>query len=127
MRKILICEADEAIRNMYKSSFEMYDYKVETVKSGVEFLNKAPNGIFDVILMSILLPDANGIDLLKNLKTLDARNVPVYILSSLDDTDTAMKLEGLNIKGYYVKAKTDPQRIVSDIDAYLDEKEKKMQ
>ena len=47
----------------------------------------------DAILLDILLPDRNGFDVLKDLKSSgDTKDIPVIVVSGLDDSNTAFEL-----------------------------------
>jgi DNA-binding response OmpR family regulator len=47
----------------------------------------------DAILLDILLPDRNGFDVLKDLKSsADTKDIPVIVVSGLDDSHTAFEL-----------------------------------
>ncbi|MDR3131128.1 MAG: diguanylate cyclase [Treponema sp.] len=65
------------------------DYTIYTAKSGGEGLRRAAAERPDLILLDIVIPDMNGFDVLKTLKSCpNLKDIPVIIITSLDnDTD----------------------------------------
>ena len=66
---MLIVDDEAAIRESLQTLLEMDGYETETAASGKEGLIRAGEKPFDLILLDVALPDANGIDLLAELRT----------------------------------------------------------
>jgi len=92
--KILIVEDDIDILEILNSFLKKQGYKVSQAKNYFEAEDKLITFSYDVILLDISLPDGNGLQLLKFLKSknIDAGVLIVSAKNSLDD-----KLEGLNL------------------------------
>ena len=89
MTYILLIEDDKAISDITRFYLESQKiYQVTCAKSGAEALNYA-RGMFDLIIMDILLPDTNGIDLCHTLRTW--HKCPIIFCSALDDSDTMIR------------------------------------
>lgn len=86
MLKVLLVEDDPMIISIVTYYLEQEgEYSVTAAKTAGEALAQAKHR-FDVILMDILLPDANGIDLCSHMRRwLDC---PIIFISCLDDSDT---------------------------------------
>lgn len=95
MIRILLVEDDPVICDTTRYFLESQkNFEVVCARTGGEALGYARDG-FDVILMDILLPDTNGVDLCQRLRTW--HNCPIIFTSCLDDTATivhALELGG---------------------------------
>lgn len=86
MVRVLLVEDDAFVRDVLLYYLEKeQSYEVTCVTTAGEALGKARES-FDVILLDILLPDANGIDLCSHLR--EWHDCPVIFVSCLDDTET---------------------------------------
>ncbi len=89
MTHILLIEDDKAIADITRYYLEAQkSYRVTWAKNGAEAITYA-RGMFDLIIMDILLPDANGIDLCKTLR--QWHRCPIIFCSALDDSDTMIR------------------------------------
>lgn len=86
MLKVLLVEDDPMIISIVTYYLEQEgEYSVTAAKTAGEALAQAKHR-FDVILMDILLPDANGIDLCSHMRRW--HDCPIIFISCLDDSDT---------------------------------------
>src|SRR4030043_1140027 len=73
-------------------------YEVEISSSGEEALEKFPSQSFDVILLDLLMPGMDGIEVLRRIKRIDPL-VPVIIITaygSVESAISAMKIGALD-------------------------------
>lgn len=84
MRKcIQIVEDDEGIRSCVQFILEDADYIVEAFENAKSFVNRLDNRHVDLIILDVMLPDGNGIDLCKQLKQDQTSvDIPVIIMSA---------------------------------------------
>lgn len=89
MVRILLVEDDELIREMTRSFLSAQkEFEVVCAASGQQALELAKQS-FDVILLDILLPDINGMQLCSELR--NRHHCPIIFTSCLDDTDTIVR------------------------------------
>ena len=89
MTYILLIEDDKAVSDITRFFLESQkSYQVTCARNGAEAMSYA-RGMFDLILMDIMLPDTNGIDLCKSLRKW--HHCPIIFCSALDDSDTMIK------------------------------------
>ena len=95
MIRVLLVEDDAMIREMTRIFLESQKrFEVVCAASGEEALAHAKDP-FDVILLDILLPDTNGMQLCQTLRS--GHHCPIIFTSCLDDVDTivhALELGG---------------------------------
>lgn len=92
--KILIIEDEAELREVLTRSLSAERYVVETAATYREARSKAMIYHYDCLLLDIMLPDGNGLDLLRAL-TEAGRRTNVIILSAKDSIDD--KVAGLNL------------------------------
>lgn len=103
-KKILIIEDEKALVKSLELALKD-NYKVLTAASGKEGLQKAKKEKPDLILLDILLPDKNGTEVLKAIKTdEDIEDIPVIVLTNLGDRITISKIFEAGGKEYIVKS-----------------------
>jgi len=109
-------DADVITRYVTKAEEPMI---IEKVDSGVECLEKIEQKHFDLILLDYNLPDMNGLQIIKELKKKKIE-IPIIILTGVDDRTTAVEVMKLGISDYLVKSlelyKELPQKIIEILD-----------
>jgi DNA-binding response OmpR family regulator len=110
--KILIIEDDALLSKMYLSIFTAHQYEVEVAVDGEEGLDKAREHKPTLILLDVMMPKLNGIEVLQKLKAdPELKAVPVVILTNLAgdyDVQTALQLGAVR---YIIKSETKPKEV----------------
>jgi len=68
MKKICIVEDNTSIRKLYSAVFKKAGFEIADFSDGSSAINWLQHNKPDVIIIDILLPDTNGIDLLATIK-----------------------------------------------------------
>lgn len=90
--KILIVEDDAKISRFVSLELMHEGYTVEIAADGREGLERAQAGDFDLVLLDIMLPSLNGLEVLRRLRA--TKQMPVIMLSARDETvDKVMGLD----------------------------------
>jgi len=105
---------------MYADVLKEAGYEVLEEAEGKHGLENAMNGDWDLLLLDIMLPKLDGIELLKRLQ-LDPRtkSKPVLVLTNLDDNRIRDTCLGLGVKEFLVKANVIPSEIVLTVKKYV--------
>ncbi|MBN2797094.1 MAG: response regulator transcription factor [Clostridia bacterium] len=95
MKKILIIEDDDHIVELLKFNVENNGYEVSVAMDGHDGLNKAINELPDLILLDLMLPGIDGIDICNKLKNKDrTKDIPIIMLTAKGhETDKILGLE----------------------------------
>ena len=103
-KKILIVEDDPVIREYLEQILNDLDYRVDSCSSGAEAMSKIPETCPNLILMDILLPDADGLTLCQKIKKDDeTAHIPVIMISCLSDSDTLRNASSYGASDFIVK------------------------
>ncbi|PIP21591.1 MAG: two-component system response regulator [Candidatus Nealsonbacteria bacterium CG23_combo_of_CG06-09_8_20_14_all_40_13] len=114
--KVLIIDDEETILKMYGTKLSMAKIEVLTSEDGQKGIEMAAKEKPDVILLDIIMPNINGLDVLKMLKIRDeTKNIPVYLLTNLPQEASGEKAKELGAAGYMVKAEFEPQKLLEKI------------
>ena len=77
---ILVVEDDKAVRNLITTTLETQDYQFHTASTGGESILEAISHKPDIIILDLGLPDMDGIDIIKKVRTWS--NVPIIVVSA---------------------------------------------
>uniref|UniRef100_A0A832DJK2 Response regulator transcription factor n=1 Tax=Ignavibacterium album TaxID=591197 RepID=A0A832DJK2_9BACT len=93
MTKVLLVEDDPAIRLAIAESLVNENYTVDEVSSATEAFKKVTNENYDLILLDLILPDMDGMELCKKLRDEDIRVPIIMVTSRKDEIDKIIGLE----------------------------------
>ena len=102
---VLIIEDEPAILLSVRTTLERAGYLVESAADGVEGLEKVRSSKPHLVILDILLPKLNGLDLLSTMKGDDVlRTIPVMIFSNVDRPEDVERAKSLGAVDYVLKA-----------------------
>jgi len=93
MLNILVVEDDERVSSVIKRGIEELGYHVDLAYDGLTGRKLALNQDYDVVVMDVILPKINGLDLCKEVKSVK-QDMPIIMLTALGTTDD--KVEGFD-------------------------------
>lgn len=118
--KILLVEDDLFVRDLYLRTLEKNDYAVDVAVDGEEGREKAIGQQYDLILLDIMLPKMNGLDLLRVIRSNENRkNTPVFLLTNLGQEAIIKEAFKMGIAGYFLKARLLPQEVTEYVNKFL--------
>ena len=86
--RILIVDDDPGIRAIVRINLEKEGYQVATAENGIEGLEQARAQRPDLILLDMMMPGMDGLEVLERLKTDDTmRSIPVVMLTAVELPD----------------------------------------
>ena len=115
-KKILIIEDENFIAELYSHQLDKAGFNVKIAndgKTGLDFLDRES---FDILLLDILLPDINGLEILRELKINNPHSTMIVLLLTNLGQDTVIKESfELGAQGYLIKASLTPYQIVDEV------------
>ena len=90
MARILIIEDEKSIQRMVEYDLIQLGYEVESATDGFEGYKKASTKPYDVILLDLMLPNMNGMDICKKLRD-EGNNAYIIMLTAIDDEYNVIK------------------------------------
>ncbi|KKT96821.1 MAG: Response regulator receiver protein [Parcubacteria group bacterium GW2011_GWA2_45_15] len=119
---VLIVDDDKFLLDMYRKKFESKGVTVDVAVGSAEALAKLRGGAKpDVLILDIIMPDIDGIELLETIrKEKLVPNSVVIMLTNESNWDRIEKAKSLGIKSYIVKATTIPSEVVEEALAIAD-------
>lgn len=104
MKHILVIEDDPDIRELLNYNLSREGFEVTTCSDGQEGLEKALNRKLDLIVLDLMLPHLNGIELCKKIREVpEKRSIPIIMLTAKgEETDIVFGL-GVGADDYMIK------------------------
>lgn len=101
---ILVVEDEEPLRMVLRDVLTVEGYGILEAKNGIEGLELALKEHPDLVLLDILMPKMDGLEMLKNLRADEwGRRVPVIVLTNLSDNEDIAKAVEEDVFEYFVK------------------------
>jgi CheY-like chemotaxis protein len=118
---ILLVEDDFFVRDVYKIAMEGKGYRVVTAENGEEARQVFDREQPDVVLLDIMLPGLNGIEVLKYIrqKVDKTGKVPVIMMTNLDTPESMDEAMNLGATEYWIKSIKDPNTVANEINHYV--------
>ena len=115
-KKILLVEDEDFIRELYVRQLTKAGFLVKSAVDGQSGLNVLKSETFDLLLLDIMLPGMNGLQLLREFKTQNPSSPMITILLTNLGQEAVIK-EGfeLGAQAYLIKASYTPDQVVSEV------------
>lgn len=92
--RILIVEDEKKVATFLQKGFQAESYTVDIAPDGIRGAAMALSGIYDVVILDVMLPGKTGIDILKEIRA-SGSATPVLMLSARSELEH--RVEGLNL------------------------------
>lgn len=118
--KILLVDDDVTLHDMYAERLRAEGYNIVSAYDGEEALEKVSKEQPDVILLDIMMPKINGIDVMKKLREDETTaNIPIILLTAL--VQEINKIKGMmhETDQYLIKSEIMPSAVISAIEKAL--------
>lgn len=120
--KILLAEDDIQLIDMYEKKFELEGFEVVVAEDGektLKVINEEKNKL-DVILLDIMMPNLNGIEVLKRVReNPETKDIMIIILTNLDNESTIEEVYRYGVTEFMVKAELTPMQVVDKVKELL--------
>ncbi len=113
---ILVVEDEEPLQLVLKDVLAVEGYLVLAAKNGIEGLEVALREHPDLILLDILMPKMDGLEMLKKLREDEwGHKVPVIVLTNLSDNEDIAKAVEEDVFEYLVKTDIKINEVITRI------------
>jgi DNA-binding response OmpR family regulator len=120
-KKILLIEDEDQIRAIYTEELESAGFVVDGFSTGQQGLDAFHKNTYDLVVLDILLPDLNGLHILKEMKGDSIKkHVPVLLLTNLDQDIIVKQGLELGAEAYLEKVANTPDTVVDKIKSILE-------
>lgn len=121
--KILLIDDDKFLLDMYSMKFKKSGLEIDTSSNSLSALEKIRSNVYNIILMDIIMPGMDGLELLKKIR--EEKLLPdstiIMLTNQADDFD---KAKTLGVDGYIIKATTIPSEVVDQVLSVYKNKQK---
>lgn len=125
-KRILIVEDNPLERELYGEVLKSVNLNVDEAADGEEALNKLLWNQYDLVLLDVNLPKITGLDVLREIRnSLETKNLPVVLISNLDESVFLEEGRRLGINDYLIKADQTPDKVISKVKGLLGAKKGK--
>lgn len=101
---LLVVDDDAANRDVLARRLMRQGYDVSTAENGRLALEMIRESAFDLVLLDIMMPEMDGFEVLKRLKSDDSlHQIPVIMISAMSETDSAVRCIELGAEDYLPK------------------------
>jgi two-component system alkaline phosphatase synthesis response regulator PhoP len=117
-KKILIIEDDKILLELLEKKLKDVGFEVVLAIDGEEGLEKIRSEKPDLVLLDILMPKKNGVEVLEEMNKTEDINltkVPVIIISNSGQPVEIDKVLELGVKDYLVKAEFNPREVIEKV------------
>lgn len=115
--RLLVVDDEESIVTLLKYNLEQSGYTVDTAYDGVEALRKAQEVKYDLIVLDLMIPEIDGLEVCRKIRT-EKIQVPILMLTAKDEEfDKVLGLE-LGADDYMTKPFS-PRELVARVKAIM--------
>jgi len=117
---IALIEDEDLIRDLYKRQLEKAGLSVVAFDSGQSALEWFKKHTADLVLLDVMLPDINGIEILRQLKADErTKKMRVLLLTNLGQETILKEAECLGAEGHFIKVSYTPSQVVELVQSKL--------
>ncbi len=116
IKTILVVEDDFEQANIIRNYLESADYAVLLSRDGVSGLEQALKNSLDLVVLDVMLPGINGIDICREIKK--QKDVPVIMVTALGSEEATLEGFGVGADDYIAKPYR-PRELVARIGSLI--------
>lgn len=120
MAKILIIEDDPYVRKLYERIFSFQKHKVMIAADGPEGIDIAKKEKPSLILLDIMMPKMNGLEVLAKLKEdPETKSITVLMLSNFGEEKIVKEAISKGAEGVLVKSDFPPDKLIAEVEKHI--------
>ena len=125
-KKLLVVEDEQFLRDLYIQILQEEGYEVDSAEDGEEGLSKLSKNQYDLVLLDVILPKMDGLQILERLSKMGKTSFDnTVLLTNLGQDLVVAKALDYGVRGYMVKSDYTPEELVKEVKGYLENGELK--
>ena len=117
-------EDEDFIRDLFKRQLDLSGFSTDAFGTGQDGLAAITKNAYDWVLLDIMLPDINGLQILQSIRQNPVtKNIVVVLLTNLGQDAVIKQGFELGADGYLVKAAYTPDQIVQEVKNIIQKKQ----
>ncbi|WP_313260541.1 response regulator transcription factor [Sphingobacterium sp.] len=100
--EILLVEDESSVISLIQRGLKYEDFQISVATDGISGLKLANSKKFDLIILDVMLPQMNGLDVCRQIRSFD-KDVPILILTALDQTEDVVEAFNRDADDYMTK------------------------
>lgn len=122
-KRVIIIDDDLYIRELYVEVLKNEGYMVDSAVNGEDAYNKLKNGGYDLILLDIMMPKMDGLQVMDALRKTPppVKNGPILLLTNLDHEPLVKDALSKGASAFIIKADITPEVLMEQVKKYLGE------
>jgi DNA-binding NtrC family response regulator len=115
--RILVVDDEADIRESLQILLEGEGYAVSTAENAAEGLRRFESGVFDLVLLDLMMPDRSGFEVLDEIRKRD-RETPVFLITAYGSVEVAVEALKSGANDYFSKP-WDNEKLLIEIDRQI--------
>lgn len=122
VERILVVEDDQFLREFYQELLMAEGYFVDVAADGEAGLTKIKSNPFDLVMLDLMLPKKDGVQILRDLKAGGGKpkNTAIVVLTNLGQDMVIKECFDLGADGYLIKSALNPDQVLAEVKSYLE-------
>jgi DNA-binding NtrC family response regulator len=115
--RILVVDDESDIRESLDLLLSTEGYHVEGAENGTEGLHRMESGLYDMVLLDLMMPDRSGLEVLEDIRRRD-RQIPVFMITAYGSVESAVQALKAGANDYFTKP-WDNQKLLIEIERII--------
>ncbi|MDD5661882.1 MAG: response regulator [Candidatus Omnitrophica bacterium] len=116
-KKILLVDDEIDFLQLLKARLEANNYNVVTAMNGREALEKFKREKPDALILDVMMPEINGLEVLREIRK-DDQKIPIFIITAFSNEERFKAANQFNASGFIMKT-SDLQSEIDNINVTL--------
>jgi len=125
-KKIIVVEDEQYLRDLYIQILQQEGYRVDSAEDGDIAFEKLSKNQYDLVLLDVILPKMDGLQILEKLSKMGGRKFDnTVLLTNLGQDLVVAKALDYGVRGYMIKSDYTPEEMINEVKGYLENGEVK--
>ena len=115
--RILVIDDEPDIRESLEALLSQEGYQVELAANATEGLKRLETGLYDLVLLDLMMPDKSGMQVLEEIRARD-RETPIFMITAYGSIEVAVEALKRGANDYFSKP-WDNEKLLIEIDRMI--------